>query len=156
MTVVLIPCVSCDQATKSIARSYLPEMQAWSFLGDTFRLQLAHNQGAFLGMGASLPEPLRQWLLVVGVGLVLTALLGYALFSKSSNFAVVLGLALVFAGGVSNLADRIAFGGHVVDFMNIGIGHLRTGIFNFADIAITAGFLVLVFSGFADRERASG
>jgi signal peptidase II len=50
----------------------------------------------------------------------------------------VLGLALVVAGGVSNLADRVARG-TVVDFLNVGVGSIRTGIFNVADMAIMAG-----------------
>ncbi|REJ80781.1 MAG: hypothetical protein DWQ29_14000, partial [Planctomycetota bacterium] len=46
--------------------------------------------------------------------------------------------------------DRAFLGGIVVDFMVInlsswtGIGWLKTGIFNVADIAITAGFLLLL------------
>ena len=34
--------------------------------------------------------------------------------------------------------------GHVVDFMNMGIGQLRTGIFNVADMAIMAGLFMLL------------
>jgi signal peptidase II len=33
--------------------------------------------------------------------------------------------------------------GYVVDFMNIGIGSLRTGVFNVADIAVSFGRLFL-------------
>lgn len=156
MTVVSVVCVGCDQATKSLARSLLPETQVYSFFSDTFRLQLAYNKGAFLGIGSSLPEHVRQWLLVIGVGLVLAAILSYALFSRSPRTGVVLGISLVFAGGVSNLADRIVLEGHVVDFMNIGIGPVRTGIFNVADIAIMAGFFMLLLSGFADAKKAPG
>jgi len=54
----------------------------------------------------------------------------------------------VCGGGLSNLVDRIAYDGHVVDFLNIGIGSLRTGIFNVADMAITAGALLLAFDSF--------
>jgi len=156
MTVISVTCVGCDQATKSLARSLLPEMQVYSFFGDAFRLQLAYNRGAFLSLGSTLPEHVRQWLLVGGVGLVLAAILCYALFSRLARSSVVLGIALVFAGGVSNLADRIVLEGSVVDFMNLGIGTLRTGIFNVADIAIMAGFFVLLFSGFADLKKAPG
>jgi len=131
-------------------------MQVFSFFSDTFRLQLAYNRGAFLSLGSTLPEHVRQWLLVVGVGLVLAVILGYALFSRSARSSVVFGIALVFAGGLSNLADRIVLEGSVVDFMNLGIGIVRTGIFNVADIAIMAGFFVLLFSWFADLKEAPG
>jgi signal peptidase II len=39
---------------------------------------------------------------------------------------------------LSNLIDRIAVGS-VIDFLNVGVGSLRTGIFNLADVAIMAG-----------------
>ena len=47
-------------------------------------------------------------------------------------------MALFLAGALSNLIDRIAVGS-VIDFLNVGIGPLRTGIFNVADVAIMAG-----------------
>lgn len=53
-------------------------------------------------------------------------------------------LALIFAGGVGNIIDRVLFDRHVPDFMNIGIRQLRTGIFNVADVCITVGALGLV------------
>ncbi|MGD2064818.1 MAG: hypothetical protein PVF51_14750 [Nitrospirota bacterium] len=48
--------VGCDQVTKAVARSVVPETGAWSFLGDTVRPGLPHNRGAFFTLGASLPE----------------------------------------------------------------------------------------------------
>ncbi|HEX8522706.1 MAG TPA: signal peptidase II, partial [Tepidisphaeraceae bacterium] len=63
------------------------------------------------------------------------------------------GLTLVAAGGVSNLADRIAHGS-VIDFLNVGIGSLRTGIFNLADMAIMAGMAMLLL--WAHRQRKPG
>jgi signal peptidase II len=53
-------------------------------------------------------------------------------------------VALLFAGGVGNLIDRVTSGGSVVDFINLGIGLVRAGIFNVADVAITVGALILL------------
>ena len=146
--VVLVGCVGCDQTTKSIAQSYLPSTQAWSFLGDSVRLQLTHNAGAFLGLGSSLPEFWRHALFSVGGAVILFGLLGYALFVKQLQPLGVFAIALYFAGGVSNVIDRWAYGGYVVDFINVGIGPLRTGIFNFADMFIMAGGAILLASEF--------
>ena len=41
----------------------------------------------------------------------------------------LVGVGLFVAGGASNWADRL-FHGHVVDFLNVGIGSFRTGVFN--------------------------
>lgn len=147
--VVLVSCVGCDQTTKSVAKSFLSETEVLSFFGDTVRLQLAHNQDAFLGMGASLPAAWREVIFSFGVGAILLTLLGYVLLSKSVSRSAIIAFALLFAGGVGNLIDRLMFSGYVVDFINIGIGSLRTGVFNVADIAVTAGVLIL----FAGRQR---
>src|SRR3982074_1712497 len=140
---VLVACVGCDQTTKSIAQSYLPRSEVWSFLEDTVRLQLAYNNGAFLSLGSSLPEFWQHALFSVCAGALLLGMFGYALFAKRIPPIGVFAIALFVAGGVSNLADRLAYGGYVIDFINLGIGPLRTGIFNVADIFITAGALVL-------------
>jgi signal peptidase II len=56
------------------------------------------------------------------------------------------------AGGASNLLDRVAFGS-VVDFVNLGVGSVRTGIFNVADMAIMLGAFIVVIAGI--EESAS-
>ena len=59
-------------------------------------------------------------------------------------------------GGLSNLIDRLIYDGRVTDFLNVGIGSLRTGIFNLADMAILAGALLLVLkTGAASPPPAS-
>lgn len=142
--IVLISCVGCDQASKSVAKSLLSETAVWSFWGDTLRLQLANNHGAFLSLGSSLPEKLRDGLLSLGVAGMLSALLSYILFSKSASPSSILAYALLLAGGVSNLIDRLMYGGYVVDFINIGIGPIRTGVSNVADVVVVAGALMLL------------
>lgn len=143
--IVLIFCVGCDQATKSVAVSHLPEMKTFSYLGDTLRLQLSYNRGAFLSLGHSLPDVLRYSLFSVGVCFMLIGALTFALLSKSGNFSMVLAISLFVAGGIGNLIDRIMHNGSVVDFLNVGIGPLRTGIFNIADVAIMGGAALLFF-----------
>ena len=144
---VLVSCVGCDQTTKSLAQSYLPHTEAWSYLGDTVRLQIAHNHGAFLSLGASLPEFWRLALFAVSVGALLLGLLAYLLLARNIHTYLIVACALFFAGGISNLTDRLLYGGYVVDFINLGVGSLRTGIFNVADIFISAGVVVLLVNG---------
>jgi signal peptidase II len=123
------------------------------YLGGSVRLILAHNTGAFLSLGAYLPETLRYALLTVGVGVLLLALLVYAIVGKEIDRLGVISLALIFAGGASNLGDRFVYGGYVVDFVQMGIGSLRTGIFNVADMAIMAGTFMLLFDTFRKRPK---
>ena len=142
---VLIIAVACDQFTKAIAQHELQLGAMHSYLGDTVRLQLAHNYGAFLGLGASLSAEWRQGLWSIGVAVVLLGLLGYAIFARSLDRPTLIALSLIVAGGGSNLYDRIVFGGYVIDFLNVGIGPLRTGIFNVADMGIMAGAFIMLW-----------
>lgn len=66
----------------------------------------------------------------------------------------VVAWSLVLSGGLGNLVDLIINDGRVIDFMNIGIGSLRTGIFNVADVCITVGVVVLVFQALQRPRRS--
>ena len=48
-------------------------------------------------------------------------------------------------GGASNWVDRVVRGS-VIDFINVGYGPLRTGIFNVADVAIMLGVGIVVIA----------
>ena len=107
-------------------------------------LQVVYNRGAFLSVGSSLPEAWRFGLFLIGVGCVLLGILTYAVLSRPRHPSGVVAVALLFAGGVGNLIDRVTSGGSVADFINLGIGPVRTGMFNVADLAITVGALILL------------
>ncbi|HVE85931.1 MAG TPA: signal peptidase II [Myxococcales bacterium] len=145
--------IGCDQATKLLAKSALPNTLPQSFLGDVFRLTYAENRGAFLSLGAALPEWARFWVLNVGVALVLVALLFHALWGRKVDPSQAAAYALVVGGGLGNWLDRVLRGGTVVDFMNLGVGPVRTGVFNVADVAIMAGAAVLLLGGVSLRRR---
>jgi len=149
---VLMACVGCDQSTKMYAEAKLPRVQPLSLLSDTVRLQVTHNEGTFLSLGASAPKAWRLATLHVGVSAMLLALLAYALFVRAGRAPFIFALALVLAGGASNLIDRFVNDGYVVDFINLGAGPIRTGIFNVADVAITAGALLLLIQSWRRRQ----
>ncbi len=149
---VLFACVGCDQTTKRYAEAKLPKALPVSLLSDTVRLQVAHNEGSFLSLGAASPKAWRLATLRVGVGAMLLGLLAYALFVRGGRPSFVFALALVLAGGFSNLVDRFVNDGYVVDFINLGVGPVRTGIFNVADVAITAGALLLLVQSWRKRR----
>ena len=151
---ITLTCVGCDQATKLAAKQHLQHGPAYSYAGDTVRLLYAENTGAFLSLGASLPESMRQLIFTVLVGVFLVGLIVFLLLSRELTPFAVNCLSLVAAGGVSNLIDRIAYDGRVIDFLNVGIGPLRTGIFNLADMAITFGALFMLLESFRSRKSS--
>lgn len=147
ITIFLIQlgCVGCDQVTKDMARHNLADVGVLRFWADTLRVQYTENTGGFLSLGATIPDHLRFLVFTGMVGGFLLALMIYVLTAKRLNRASSLALSLILAGGIGNLIDRVCNNGRVVDFLNLGIGPLRTGIFNVADVAITGGILLLVW-----------
>lgn len=143
---LVILTIGCDQVSKRVASTHLVDLPRKSFLGDALRFEYAENRGAFLSLGADLPPWARTALFTVGTGIVL--LVGaVSLFTHTWSPLAVIGICLYLAGGASNLADRLA-DGHVIDFLNIGVGPLRTGIFNVADIAVMTGVVLFLFGHF--------
>jgi signal peptidase II len=152
LCLLLLGTAACDRATKHFAMTTLAGAADQSFLSGTVRLTYHENPGAFLGLGATWPPEMRTALFQFGNGLFLLAT---AVVSISGGFSRLsqAGLLLFLAGGVSNLIDRLALG-RVIDFLNVGIGPLRSGIFNLADVAIIFGTAILLFEGYrADRRR---
>ncbi|MEZ4727339.1 MAG: signal peptidase II [Caldilineaceae bacterium] len=140
LLVVLLTCVGCDQATKFVARQTLATAPVQEYAGGLFRFVYAENQGAFLSLGAALPDDARFWIFTVIAALLLGGV-GFFLLQlpQTTPLILIVALALVLGGGIGNLIDRIAYDGRVVDFMQIGFPWLRTGVFNVADMAIMAG-----------------
>lgn len=150
---VLFVCISCDQVTKNIANNSLYPNQTISYLGNTFVLQLAMNDGSFLGMGSNWPELFQLLFLKILPLLFLLTFFIILFRSEKLSFLSIISLSLILGGGSSNMFDRILNNGYVVDFMNMGFGSLRTGIFNFADIFIMIGASLVLIERLSHKEN---
>ncbi len=117
-----------------------------SYFNDMLRVLYSENSGAFLGLGDLLPPLIQTLLLQIMVAIILCLLLIYLVTNKKLDKMAVTGLTLFFAGGTSNLIDRVTNNGAVVDFLNVGVGSIRTGIFNIADLAIMLGAILFYFA----------
>jgi signal peptidase II len=152
VAVLLLGCVGCDQASKQLVRTHVALGSSQSFLGDTLRLTHAENPGAFLGAGASLSPLLRAAIFQGAVGLIVLGLLLWALLARQLGTWSTVAITLLAASGLGNLIDRVAHHGLVTDFLNLGFGPLRTGIFNVADMVGIIGIVILLLR----PERRTG
>lgn len=151
--VVLLTCVGCDQATKFVARQTLATAPVQEYAGGLFRLVYAENPGAFLSLGAGLSPTVRFWLFTVIAASLLVGVGVFALqFSQRTPLSLIVALALVMGGGLGNLIDRLVHEGRVVDFMQIGVPRLHTGIFNVADMAIMAGVAITLLTSLSSPQ----
>src|SRR5881394_3766998 len=112
---VIAMTVGCDRVSKHFAARELAGEGRQSFLADTVRLEYAENHGAFLSLGDTWHPAVRTGVFTFGTGLVLCGMVVVAFRFRLSGPALV-GLAFYFAGGASNLVDRVVQGS-VIDFM---------------------------------------
>jgi signal peptidase II len=123
-----------DQLTKGLVRALSDPVE----LGPVF-IGPVLNPNGFLGANLSN-------LLLVLFGVLIILGLGIWLVGSADNRARQLGIWLVLAGAISNLLDRVVYGG-VVDIIQLGgLSH-----FNVADVSILAGAAVILLGSFQRR-----
>lgn len=148
MAFILSASVALDQTTKRIAEQILDQATVHSFLFDTLRFHFIKNPGAFLGFGSNYPETVKFFLFIL---LPIIFLVGACVFlwvARDLKLAQRIMITLMVGGGMGNMIDRLLFNGLVTDFINVGIGPVRTGIFNVADMVLMAGAIGLLIIGF--------
>ena len=151
LVATIIATVGCDRVTKHVATSTLAGRPGRSLLADTVRLAYVENAGGFLSVGEDLPVAVRTSLFTVATAVLLLALVAFGVRLRWTGWPAF-GLTLFVGGGMSNWIDRVLHGS-VVDFINVGVGPLRTGVFNIADLAIMLGVTIVVVSEIRRRPR---
>ena len=135
--------LALDVTTKSLAVKHLvPEYVPHEVLGNWVQLTLAYNPGASFGIGVG---PYSR---VVFIGLAFVALIILGQLYRGSaptDRPRAVALALVCAGALGNMLDRLRSPRGVVDFIDLGIRDARFYTFNVADVAITIGAVLLAW-----------
>jgi len=144
-----------DRGTKAAAETFLKGRDAIRFLSDSIVLVYTENTGAFLSLGASWPSWVKLAVLFYFPLLVCALAFLYCCAIEKDKARIAL-LVTVVSGGAGNLIDRIARNFSVVDFMNFGIGSLRTGVLNVADLSITFGAIgLLIYESRLGRQKSA-
>jgi len=132
--------VIVDQATKLAVDNMFSLYDSHSLLGNVLRLHYIRNSGAAFGLRYGNAG------IMLAVTVAVTVILLYLFLSGKLDPGTVVGNAsvvLVIAGAVGNLIDRIRMG-EVIDFIDMGIGSYRWPTYNFADIFVTVGMIILL------------
>ena len=133
--------VIADCTTKRLAETHLaPAHVPHEVIGEYLQLTLAHNPGAAFSISVGPSSRVIFSLLAV---VVLAVLWRLYRDTESSDRWQSVGLALVAGGALGNLLDRLRSARGVVDFIDIGVGSYRFWTFNFADLAVTTGGVLL-------------
>ncbi len=137
--VFLSDCASKRVAVEQLAPAHVPH----DIVGDVLRFTLAYNERAAMGLSAGAGS---RWILAAVATVMLIGVVVWLVRTKNDNPVVFSGIALIAAGALGNLVDRLRWDRGVVDFIDIGFGATRFWIFNVADAAITIGAVLLWFT----------
>jgi signal peptidase II len=128
-TALVVTCV--DALTKAWARRDLAAHS--THVAGVIWLRLTYNGGVSFSFA--------RWGSVTSIVTLLVALGVLVVSMRAARGVSSVGFGLLIGGGVANVIDRLAASPHeVTDFIAIG----SFPVFNVADVAITAGFVVLV------------
>jgi len=136
-----------DQLAKAAGREFLEPGQSVRLLGDYVRLTLIENPGMAFGIRLG-----SKTFFTVFATIASLAILVYLFRIRGDRFSARFALALILGGALGNLIDRILYG-KVVDFVDIGVKELRWPVFNVADIAVTAGMIILVTLVLFEKDK---
>ena len=130
-----------DQITKAVTRSEMMLGESRPVIKNFFHFTYITNDG--MAFGLNFPGGIYFF---TSVSLLMTVFLGWYFWQqKDSHFTLRLSLALILAGAIGNLIDRILFG-TVVDFFDFMIGSYHWYIFNVADASVTIGIVLYIYS----------
>jgi len=143
--------IALDQATKEVVVRTFVEHESIAVL-PVFDLTRLHNTGAAFSLLADQPGWQRWFFsgIAATVAVALTVFLWR--IEREASRALRAAYALILAGAVGNLIDRLRHG-HVVDFIHLHWEGWYYPAFNVADSAITVGALLLIWDAF--RSPAS-
>lgn len=145
-----------DQLTKALFKQILTPGDMLSLMAGSLVVFPTYNHGAFLSLGAGMSDATRNLVFIYGVLAILAGLCIWLVRSPRPGRLEVIGIASILGGGLSNLLDRCLYDGRVFDFLNVGIGALRTGVFNVADMGIMLGVALLLLSGLQRKPTLPG
>ena len=143
--------VLADQISKTVVRNTMSLYESISVIPDFFHLTYVTNDGMAFGINF----PLGIYVFSA-ISIIFTGFLFWYLWSiKDDEIVVRTGVALILAGAIGNLIDRI-FLGEVVDFLDFMIGDFHWYVFNLADSCVTVGLgFVLYDSLILNRKKVS-
>ena len=128
-----------DQISKCIISTYLKLNQSIKIINNFFYIKYINNSGASWGILSN-----SRILLIILSIIAIIILIRYINTFKNTKLNIY-GFGFLLGGILGNLCDRVLFG-YVRDFLDFYIFKYDYPIFNFADIFIVSGVILLIIS----------
>jgi len=147
IVLVIIGILALDIATKYWAFHYLQPVGSIPVIENIFHLTYVENPGAAFGILQD-----QRWVFIIATVLTLGFIVWFLRNMDPDIKLLRWGLALIVAGAIGNLIDRILLG-YVIDFLDFRVWP----VFNVADISVVVGTgLTILVILFYDRVLEKG
>ena len=148
--------IFADRLTKTWVEAHIPLGGAIPVVPHFLRISHWLNEGAAFSLFADSTSPsLVRWGLI-GFSLLASLVVLIAMVRLGNRFTLTtFALALVFAGALGNVHDRI-FYGSVVDFIEVHIFSYHWPDFNVADSSIVTGACLLLLDSLLPKKTPAG
>ena len=145
--IIIIFIFILDLLTKNYALDYLMHNHPLS-INNFLNLTLAFNHGAAFSF-LSEAGGWQRWFFIIFSFIVILII---AYITASDENSPYIAFSFVIGGALGNLNDRIIYG-YVVDFIEFHYETLYWPIFNFADVAISIGVILLLYNMFLNKKN---
>lgn len=161
--IIILIVVAFDQATKYLAIAFLQPRGSITILGDFLRLTYVENPGMAFGI------EIDNKILFNILSIIAVLIIFYYLFKLRSHPLLRFSFAIILGGAFGNLLDRF-IRGRVVDFLDVEFFDInfsggtfllwnfpaysmyRWPVFNIADMAVSIGMLIILFTTFFNNS----
>ena len=144
--------VVLDQWTKYLVDHRMVLHQSHAIIFGWFNLTYVRNRGAVFGFLSGVDSWWRLpfFLIFAAVAVVLLAV--FYVRSRPDQGLLRLSLALILAGAIGNVIDRLRFG-YVIDFLDVHWHDYHWPAFNIADSAISIGICLMLLEAYLEGRR---
>ena len=148
--IVSVVILVLDQATKLYVDARFELYESVPVIRGWFHLTYIRNKGAAFGIFADNAVRIPFFITVSLVALLV--ILWYLRRLRAEQTLAAFSLALIFAGALGNLIDRVRLG-EVIDFLDVFWRHYHWPAFNVADSAICVGVALLIWEMWQEERR---
>jgi signal peptidase II len=144
--------IFADRLTKTLVAARIPMGGAIPVIPGFLRITHWLNEGAAFSLFADSASPQTVRWVLIGFSLVAALVVLVVMVKLGDRFTLTsFALALIFAGALGNVHDRIVYGS-VVDFIEVHIFSYHWPDFNVADSAIVTGACLLLLDSLLPKK----
>lgn len=148
--IIIVLLIAADQITKQLAVSYLTDIGSIPLIQNVFHLTYVENRGIAFGLFSG------GRFVFIAASIILLAALTVIIYKTPKGERTIwqkAGTALIFAGAIGNIADRIRLG-YVIDFFDFRL--INFPVFNVADIAVCIGAAMILIHFLLNSSDENG